>query len=551
MSNFSPPPVTFPNCSRYSYDKNRVENLYVLIWKKFRLSFSDTASGAELNGGLDTVLNRIGDIENQLRQTNHQLSKMTEMVSSVSSGSSQDSTRKTQAVQEDKQILLRSARSISSIQRVCTHLVTNPGRNVIYCDACVRDLPEDDGRKMVGVFAYDFQLGTDFPPSTPLPKQFTNLKTNIQHHLKSHIHIRKEAEAVRRGLCDKLDLTEMNTVAERVLRVAYYVLKNSLSAAKFEEILTILHLAGCNVGDKNHSAKMLEKARDEFEAVMRRRITAHVRSQPCVSVMVDKTTLNHRTVDITAIGTIDPEAPDDHMLQTMVIGAPVVVEHDGDAIAREILSTLASVGVTSPSQVAAMAADGQYHHARVTDKLSAAMGARRPLENTERIPAVWDGSHLLNLAERDALNKPTSKWVQDTVQRVTSITKHFTFGQGYEELLASSEKGKAAAPRLWSETRFAAHAAKVFRGFWHNRDAMEKVLKGRLSKARGVAADDMLRDLLQLRGGWRTYFLFTAFVRMIACVQNSNCKHKKGILFLTLTFFCFLLVSYFRLYCMF
>ena len=44
---------------------------------------------------------------------------------------------------------------------------------------------------------------------------------------------------------------ERETIASRVLRLEYYTIKNAFGAEKFEELITILHLSGTNVGDKN------------------------------------------------------------------------------------------------------------------------------------------------------------------------------------------------------------------------------------------------------------------------------------------------------------
>ena len=83
--------------------------------------------------------------------------------------------------------------------------------------------------------------------------------------------------------------------------------------------------------------------------------------------------MNRRTLDITAIVMINPEAKPGKMIQSMVIGAPVVEEHDGDALAEENRTTLATVGIRSSEQLSAISADGQYHHLHVPQKLLSVM----------------------------------------------------------------------------------------------------------------------------------------------------------------------------------
>ncbi|KAF0292540.1 hypothetical protein FJT64_009481 [Amphibalanus amphitrite] len=279
---------------------------------------------------------------------------------------------------------------------------------------------------------------------------------------------------------------EAGAVAMRVLRTTYHVLKKSHSQSELEELIVLQHRNGLDMGNINHSKKVMVTARDVFADVIKSMLTEHVSAQPCVSLLADKVTICRRTVDITAVMTVVPGAPPGEMLQSYVIGAPVVKGHDGESLAEELQGTLAAIGVTSTEKLAAISTDGQYHHGRVPEKLLKNIRKDDPRAPPAPVcvPAVWDGAHLLNLAEADARKDPASLWVDGVIEKITSITKHFSVGKGLEELLEAGEKIgiKVLRPNMCSETRFSPHAANVIRVFIHNTRPMVAALKDRLKE---------------------------------------------------------------------
>ena len=94
----------------------------------------------------------------------------------------------------------------------------------------------------------------------------------------------------------------------------------------------------------------------------------HVQETPCVSWIADKVTVNGRTLDITGLITLVPEAPASDLIQSVVIGAPVVREHDGTSLADE-WKTAKTVGITDVQKLADICNDGHYHRLSVTTQL--------------------------------------------------------------------------------------------------------------------------------------------------------------------------------------
>ena len=98
------------------------------------------------------------------------------------------------------------------------------------------------------------------------------------------------------------------------------------------------------------------KARDMFYQPVLTSLSEHVQKQPCVALSAGKATVNKRTVDVTAITTVVPEAPFGSMIQSFVVGAPVAKERDGDGHAQQLRDTVASPGITRTEQLSAIAA---------------------------------------------------------------------------------------------------------------------------------------------------------------------------------------------------
>lgn len=410
-------------------------------------------------------------------------------------------TSNDQVISHERDVLFRSGRGIATLQAASEgHLLTSPANNMLYCDVCASEPNANDAGK-AGVFQYEFSIGSEFPSSQSLPPKFKQLRNSVKMHFTSASHAKAAALAKQSELKDASRMRDMDTVAHRVLRVGYYVLINSLPREKFEELVVLLHASGVNVGDKNHSAKRMENFRDDFHEEMIDMMKKHVASQPCVAVTADKITLNRRTVDITAIFTVVPDAPPEHLVQVLAIGAPVVKEHDGESIARELQRTLALVGIESAAQVASFSGDGQYHHASVPQRLTDALNEAAGVDaEVECINAVWDTSHLMQLAEKDARQEPANAWVQDIIVKMTDITKRFSHGKGLEDLMDEAADDFVTL-KLWSNTRFAAHAAKSLRAFRSNGAAMLAVLRKRFrEEKRMVYAQELWAHIAILEG---------------------------------------------------
>ena len=335
-----------------------------------------------------------------------------------------------------------------------------------------------------------------------MPKRFTSLRDSVAKHFRSVGHQEAKKVALEREERDMAHSEVSHSAALHVLRTTYLVLKKSLSHLLFEDLIVLQHLNATVMGNINHSRMMMDTARSAFCDATLTKVKEHIEAQPCVAVLADKVTIARRTVDVTAILTLVPEAEPDKLFQSFVVGAPVVKNHDGDALAGDIRDSLRRAGVTSAEKVAAIAADGQYHHNAVPEKLTKLLEKESAATT---VPALWDPAHLMNLAEGDARKDTCGAWVRDAVDVVTAVNRRCSIGKGLEELIQCAElSGKPALrPKLWSETRFAPHAGQVFSVFLRNMDLLRLVLEKRLEEeTRPNHLVDLRKEIVMLKGEW-------------------------------------------------
>ncbi|MEM9152385.1 MAG: hypothetical protein AAGB19_18275 [Cyanobacteria bacterium P01_F01_bin.3] len=90
--------------------------------------------------------------------------------------------------------------------------------------------------------------------------------------------------------------------------------------------------------------------------------------------------------------------------------------------------------------------------------------------------------------------------VDDAKSVMTSISRRCTHGKGFEDLQkAGREKNeRVLRPKLWSETRFSAHAAGTIKVFLANLGAATHLLEEKLEKEGTDAATRA--DLAHMKG---------------------------------------------------
>ena len=78
---------------------------------------------------------------------------------------------------------------------------------------------------------------------------------------------------------------------------------------------------------------MMATARSAFSETILEKVKERVGRSQCVAVLADKVTVARRTVDMTAVLMLLPDAKPDELFPSFVVEAPIVKRHDGKALA--------------------------------------------------------------------------------------------------------------------------------------------------------------------------------------------------------------------------
>ena len=387
--------------------------------------------------------------------------------------------------------------------------------NIIWCKTCLPQYdPSCDGGKThantVGLFRYNFSEGINFQRPQHVPRVFSQLKDALKSHLSGKKHRDNTAARSHEEEREARRSADGARIAKNVLRIAYKVLFYSLPHAMFETMVFTNHLNGARVGDICHSATQMQRYRKAFCDEVLNSVANHIAYSPCVALVADKVTVMHRTIDITAMITLVPHAPPESLIQAFILGAPVVADSDGSSLAEEWLATARASGINSAEKLSAICTDGQYHHGSVPSRfLKLLQDSESDYAKRSKVPSVpclWDGAHLLQLADGDARKSNGScAWVSEVVGITTRVNRRFKYGKPYEEFLRTGKAlgVKTRAIQLWSETRFAPHAANVVQAFVTNMPVFIATLEAQLESSRLTASvvTEIREDIKTLKGG--------------------------------------------------
>jgi hypothetical protein len=232
----------------------------------------------------------------------------------------------------------------------------------------------------------------------------------------------------------------------------------------YEDDILLAHINKTDVGNANHSREFARLLVDSIHEEMFHGLKNYVSSPlqlterlPPVAVITDKVTIQHRTCQLHGLILVVPDSP--NLLQPVFIDMPTVRDHSGLGIAKLIASSIDRMGI-SQTQISGVGVDGQYIK----------LGVEKHLRNLSFMPLysnlIWDPAHKLNLADTDARNE--TPWVKETTSVVSDVFRLVNYGKHYEELLEMAGSDRILTPQFYSSTRFAPHAAKVYRAFLIN-----------------------------------------------------------------------------------
>ena len=169
-----------------------------------------------------------------------------------------------------------------------------------------------------------------------MPASLSRLKNSVKEHRKGRDHQQRSKDRSSAKRAERVSVA--GTVSIRVGRTAHFILKSFMPRERFEELVVLQHINRLDMGRRGHSSRQISQFLSATHEVLMKELRGHVTAQPCIALMADKVTANHRTINVTTLLSIVPAAPAGQLFSTYVVGAPVVIHHDvvyGGAVAED------------------------------------------------------------------------------------------------------------------------------------------------------------------------------------------------------------------------
>ena len=228
------------------------------------------------------------------------------------------------------------------------------------------------------LFDYSSDLENDFRGKIKT-KKFSNLKQILKKHLQTKSHLKSLEVATSKANIQYKEDSRNKIVALRILRIAYFLLKNGRPDTDFTALVYLHTVNGSDVGDINHSHNYVPKFLKHLANILENKLKSHLSSRleqtghlPPTKVVADKATWQHQTRQLIGVVTIVPGS--DQPLQALMLGTPVVKSRNGPGVTENITSVTDKF-ITS-SQYRGGSYDGQYFHLGVHTLLDAHYGVK-------------------------------------------------------------------------------------------------------------------------------------------------------------------------------
>ena len=360
---------------------------------------------------------------------------------------------------EDKLTLLREARSIDKI----LHLVPEIARidNSLTCTVCNVN------------FTFDFSCGVSFTDQN-MPRSFRNLKRSVLRHveLASHASNISKVKALNKRQAELLNKGKENGLT--CAGLAYNCYYNFSSYTSYEHSVATVYSAGGNIGTKNHSKEfprlflpaLYNTLREEFVSFMK------VNKLP-FGLLADKMTVSHRTRHIVGIRIPIWDINCPNIVKDVYVQSSSIKHHEGFDVASHLLNSLETAGFSRPyvaRYISGLAMDGQY------TKLSVNVHINDSLDSNANLS--WDPMHSLQLAyddsnkisgKTDDVKKTKYKFIDETIETITAISKLVKSGQVFEVLLDHKNLLNIFyVPKIFKTMKFVAYSETVFKTFINN-----------------------------------------------------------------------------------
>eukprot|EP00794_Sanderia_malayensis_P014467 gene14467-15971_t len=437
-----------------------------------------------------TVLEKLGEIQNQLTRIEHMMKSRPETVAQPA--------HENPPVETGKGVRrLKAIRSLNELLELgFTHESDSSELRCMICEDANNVNPEKTTDH--GIFTYENDLEKDFESREFLPREFINLKKSIKRHLTDSVTHKKNVQAEEQRKAERNLLERKNEKAGMNLgRLCMKLFLKGRPYTDYEDDVLVEKINGSVVGELNHSRKFPPAFRPFVSRAVARRVATFINTRlvqtghfPAVNITADKATYKHHTRQFLSCVTVVPGAGE--LLQVISFGQPIVKGHTGIEIAKNMKEGFDKFNLQS-SQIEGGSFDGQYFHLRVEEALESAALYDLPPKN---VLWAWDAMHKSGLVDTHLCKEKRFKWLVDDTDVCSQLFRLFNWGQNHEKLVEASVLWKLHLKDLvkFSETRFANSRRQVYVNVHHDLQALVTCLEDKVALSYQNPSDGKLRQ---------------------------------------------------------
>ena len=276
-------------------------------------------------------------------------------------------------------------------------------------------------------------------------------------------------------------------VGMNINRIIYNNIKNNRSDKSLEDDLLIAYQNKVDIGDINHSSKLVEYmipfiAADIRESIIEFLSTPLKQTQflPTGKILADSSTTNHRQREFVGFLTV---VPDNEEVLIRTVHLPIIMQKDGkghsqkEAICKSLKVGTESLIINS-DQYLGTSGDGHFQHCHVHELVDDAFGVKRHHE--------YDPMHKAGRQDIHIRKDKSFQWLTKLTQNISGASKFVNLGKEFQNFFEICEKiienpnypeSKFYELTFYNECRFANSTARVYKCVYNQYSGLVEALE--------------------------------------------------------------------------
>ena len=334
-----------------------------------------------------------------------------------------------------------------------------------------------------------------------MTQEFSNLKSKLKDHLQTKFHKFEKLKADEEMAKKKQDEPRKITVGMNIMRMVYKMIKNNEADTHFEDDLLVAYQNGVDIGDLNHSRKLVPKIMPYIAEDIRKHIIlflSHPLKQttylPTGKVLADSSTTNHRPREFVAFLTVIPDGEE----LIKAIHLPIILQKDGSTgqSQKTAICEALKIGtehiVIKSEQYLGTSGDGHFQHCNVHRYMDEEFGVSRHHE--------YDPMHKAGRQDVHIRQDDSFKWLANITKVIGGAFKFVNLREEFMDFFEICQNiiDNPAYPEskfyeivFFKECRFANSTSRVYNAaFQEYSGLVEKLEKAIMVRSQKPNAKD-------------------------------------------------------------